>query len=52
MHHPLSCMLYSLFTSPQRVDGREVYDYRNVNITLASEPGRVEVTLGKTRFGR
>lgn len=31
------------------MDGREVYDYRNVNISIAKEFGRVEVTLGKTR---
>lgn len=33
----------------QRVDGREVYDYRNISICIAKEHGRVEVTLGKTR---
>ena len=33
----------------QRVDGRETYDYRDINITLGKEPGSVEVTLGRTR---
>ena len=35
--------------SYQRIDGREVYDYREIKITLGKEPGHVEVTLGRTR---
>lgn len=33
------------------MDGRETYDYRDINITLGKEPGSVEVTLGRTRSG-
>ena len=42
----------AFFTSNlQRLDGREVYDYRNIEISIQDEPGRVEVTLGGTRYG-
>ncbi len=34
----------------QRLDGREIYDYRNVNIDTDSELGNVTVTLGNTRY--
>ena len=33
----------------QRLDGREVYDYRELAISLGEEPGLVEVRLGGTR---
>ena len=34
---------------PQRLDGREVYDYRELIIAIGEEPGQVEVRLGGTR---
>lgn len=33
----------------RRVDGREIYDMRSVEITLGSDYGYVEVQLGRTR---
>jgi len=33
----------------QRIDGREIFDYRELKISLGQAPGEVEVMLGKTR---
>lgn len=33
----------------RRVDGREIYDMRSVEVTLGSDYGYVEVQLGRTR---
>lgn len=33
----------------RRVDGREVYDMRSVELTLGADYGYVEVQLGRTR---
>lgn len=33
----------------QRLDGRGIYDYRSLRVIPGSQPGNVEVTLGKTR---
>lgn len=33
----------------QRLDGREVYDYRILQILPSAQPGSVEVQLGRTR---
>jgi exosome complex component RRP45 len=32
-----------------RIDGREIYDYRNINIKFGKNYGQVEVRLGKTK---
>ena len=35
----------------QRIDGREAYDYRSLQIHASThQPGSVEVMLGKTRY--
>ncbi len=34
----------------QRLDGREVYDYRAIEIKLGTSAGHVEVMLGDTRY--
>ena len=39
----------ALFSPLQRLDGRDVYDYRELTITLGKDPGQVEVRLGGTR---
>lgn len=36
--------------SPQRLDGRQCYDYRNVRISFGPEHGCCVVELGKTRW--
>jgi len=38
--------------SPQRLDGRQCYDYRNVRISFGPEHGCCVVELGKTRWER
>ena len=51
-HECCAHLTSAFFTSNlQRLDGREVYDYRNIEISIQDEPGRVEVTLGGTRYG-
>lgn len=49
--HVLSNYLYLhvVYMYIQRLDGRDVYDYRDLRITLGKLPGQVEVMLGRTR---
>ena len=46
----LPCMLSINSFCSQRVDGRDVYDYRELKISVGKVPGLVEVLLGKTRY--
>ena len=45
-----SFILDSLLASnPLRIDGRKLFDYRNVTISLSPQFGTVEVRLGDTK---
>jgi len=42
--------LYEALRQGKRIDGRGIYDVRNIRITFGNQYGHVQVQLGKTRL--